>query len=107
MSGTSDAVVFVVVINPLAGEQQAVREALDRSIPQVHQEAGCHTYALHECDDRFVLIERWASAEAAGAHAAGPAVKAYLEEVAGRVERSDLLAITPIPIGDAQKGVLQ
>ena len=98
---------FVVIIKPLDGERESVLAALDRSIPKVHREPGCELYALHDCGDLFVLIERWASEEAASKHAAGPAVRTYLEEVAGRIAPSELHRVTPRPIGNIEKGVVR
>lgn len=107
MSRASGAVMFVVTIKPLDGEREAVGAALGRSIPKVHREPGCELYALHECGDQFVLIERWASEDAATTHGAGEAVRAYLAEVAGRVAPSELLRVAPLAIGDSAKGVVR
>jgi quinol monooxygenase YgiN len=41
-------VVVVAVITPKPGEEDAVRQAVLASLPQVHDEPGCELYALHE-----------------------------------------------------------
>ena len=50
--------VVVAFIEPLDDQFDAVREILTDVIPEVHKEAGCDFYALHEdTRGRLVFIE--------------------------------------------------
>jgi quinol monooxygenase YgiN len=72
----------------------------------VHSEPGCERYALHAVDgrDAFLTVERWATADAAQAHAQSPAVRRYRERIGDSVEPSQILRLTPAALGDAAKG---
>ena len=102
------SVVVVATITPQPDARDAVREAIVRAIPQVHAEPGCELYALHEADDgTFVMIERWASADALVAHSQGDALRAMGAELAGKVTGpSQVRRLSPVPAGDAGKGAL-
>lgn len=65
VSGTmSKPCIVIATFVPMAEHHAAVREALESVIPDVHQEAGCELYALHEeTEGRFVLVEKWSSRE--------------------------------------------
>lgn len=79
----------IAVITAKAGQRAALLEAFHAIIPTVHAEDGCIEYgpaidvpdagpiqtALGE--DTFMVIEKWASAEALHAHAAAPHMVAY------------------------------
>ncbi len=62
------SVVVVATITPQPEQVDAVREALRAAVPKVHAEPGCELYALHEGDGGFVMVERWADAEALSVH---------------------------------------
>jgi quinol monooxygenase YgiN len=46
---------------------------------------GCLLYALNEGDDRLVMVEKWASAEALDEHSRGPALAELNETLHGRL----------------------
>jgi quinol monooxygenase YgiN len=101
------SVVVVATITPRAGEQDAVREALLAAVPRVHAEPGCERYALHEQDGRFVIVERWESAEALAAHSRGVALAELGAALQGLTEGpSDVRRLTPLPTGDPGKGAV-
>jgi quinol monooxygenase YgiN len=101
-------VVVVATITPRPDARDAVREAIQRSIPRVHAEPGCELYALHEADDgSFVMIERWESPEALRTHGTGEALRALGGELAGKVSGPpQVRRLSPVPAGDAGKGAL-
>jgi quinol monooxygenase YgiN len=101
------SVVVVAVITPKPGEEDAVREAILQSIPQVHDEPGCELYALHEGAGEFVLVERWASPEALAVHGKAEALSSLGAALAGHVTgRPHVRRLDAVPAGEAEKGVL-
>ncbi len=98
-------VVVVATITPVPGEHEAVREALLGVVPLVHAEDGCELYALHETDDRLVMIEQWASQAALDAHSRGAALAGLAPSLAGRLAGpADVVVLTALPGGDPVKG---
>ena len=78
----------VAIITAKPGQRDAVLEAFRANVPAVHAEDGCIEYgATVDADfggiqtkfgpDTFVVVEKWASAEALKAHAASPHMAAY------------------------------
>jgi quinol monooxygenase YgiN len=76
----------VAIITAKPGQREAVLEAFRANVPAVHAEDGCIEYgATVDADgfptkfgpDTFVVVEKWASAEALKAHAASPHMAAY------------------------------
>lgn len=103
-----DPACFIVRIRARPGMGQEVLAALQDLVPEVHAEPGCERYALHAADgqDTFVSVERWTSANAARTHVGSPAVRRYREWVAGLTEPSEITQLTPIALGDAEKGLI-
>lgn len=100
-------VVVVATVFPVPGRADAVRAALLRAVPRVHAEAGCELYALHESDDRLVLIEKWASSDALGTHAAAEALADLRAELDGNIVGDlDIQLMTSVPGGTPAQGVL-
>jgi quinol monooxygenase YgiN len=68
---------------------------------------GCLLYALHEADDRLVMVEKWASAEALAEHARGPALAELSQALDGRTEGAlDVQVLRPHPAGTPEQGML-
>lgn len=64
-------VMLIVSIQTLPGKGHEQIAAYEKLAPVVRAEAGCLQYDLHAVvgtEDRFVLIERWVSADALAAH---------------------------------------
>lgn len=97
------AVVVTAVFTAAEGEYDSLRAALVAALPAVHAEEGCLLYAIHDADDGTVtMIEKWASQDALDAHAAGGAVAALNEAIAGLVVGPPVVtAMRPIPVGGA------
>ena len=58
------SVTVVATVRPVPEHRDEVIAAFTEVIPAVHAEEGCELYALHEGDDRLVMIEKWTSADA-------------------------------------------
>lgn len=68
-------VMLVISIQTIHGKGREQIAAYEKLAPIVRAEPGCLQYDLHAVvgdDDRFVLIERWESAEALAAHDVTP-----------------------------------
>ncbi|NMI01778.1 putative quinol monooxygenase [Pseudonocardia acidicola] len=109
MSGTADQVVVVVAtITPAQGREADVEKALREAIPQVHAEPGCLLYSLHRSPSgAFVFVEKWSSAEALKVHSGAAALAALSPKLEGALAGPmDVQVLTPLPEGDAQRGVV-
>lgn len=101
------SVVLLATFEAKAGSEQSLLSAIRESVPEIHAEAGCGIFALHEGEDAIVLIEKWESEELLEAHLAA-------EPVANLVRRlQPFLASDPIvtrlkavPAGDASQGAI-
>lgn len=83
------AVHVLAIITTKPGQRDAVLELFNANVPAVLAEDGCITYeATVDTEnagpmqtelgpDTFVVIEKWASLAALGAHAASSHMKAY------------------------------
>jgi quinol monooxygenase YgiN len=101
------SVVVVAVITPKPGEEDAVREAILATVPQVHEEPGCELYALHEGRGEFVVVERWESREALATHGQAPALTALGAALVGKVAGPpQVRRLDAVPAGHAAKGAL-
>jgi quinol monooxygenase YgiN len=101
------SVVVVATITPQPGEEDAVRQAILESIPQVHEEPGCELYALHEGRGEFVMVERWESLEALKTHGKAEALTALGAALAGKVTGPpQVRRLDAVPAGDPAKGAL-
>ncbi len=91
----------VAIITAKPGQREAILKEFRANMPAVHAEKGCIEYGptvdaegmggfqAKFGPDTFVVIEKWASAEALKAHAAAPHMAAYAaktkERIASRV----------------------
>ncbi|MET8978102.1 putative quinol monooxygenase [Streptomyces sp. NPDC004539] len=101
----SGSVVLVATLVAKAGQGEVVERVLREAIPAVHAEPGCLRYALHRkagSADEFVLVEKWASKEALGAHMKGAAMRELSGALAGVLDKPlDAVFLEEIPTGDA------
>ena len=73
----------------------------------MHEEAGCELYSLHEDGERFVMIERWESAEALDTHSNGEVLRNAGRAMAGKLAgKLDVRSLSAVPAGDSTKGAL-
>lgn len=102
------SVVVVAEIYPSAESRGDVIEIFSEIIPEVHAEEGCELYALHEGEDRLVMIEKWQSRAALDAHLEGPIIKALQERLGGKLAGStNVQVLSALPAGDAARGALR
>lgn len=101
-------IVVTAVFHPIDGCMQELSDALVRSIPAVHQEAGCRLYAIHDAEDGTItMIEKWDDSDTLAAHAAGPAVQALDAAVAELIASpTTVTKMTPILAGTDEQGAL-
>lgn len=98
-------VVVVATIRAQPEHHAAVLAAFRDAVPAVHVEDGCLLYALHERDDRLVVVEQWESQEALDAHSGGPAIEALGARISDLLaEAPDVVVLTPVPAGDEDRG---
>ena len=85
-----------------------MRAALAAAVSQAHGEEGCELYALNQKDDRFVMIERWASLGALQTHSTDSAGLQKLNaDLKGKLEAPlDVVVLEPVPAGEPAKGAL-
>jgi quinol monooxygenase YgiN len=102
------AVVVVATIRPLPEHRAEVIAAMEKVIADVHaHDDGCLLYALNESDDRLVMVEKWASAEAPDEHSRGPALADLNETLHGRLEGGlDVQVLRPHPAGTPDQGTV-
>jgi quinol monooxygenase YgiN len=102
------SIVLVATIVPVPEHRAEVIAAFEAVITRVHAEdVGCELYALHEADDRLVMIEKWASQDALDAHGKGTALRELNKTLAGKVAGApDLRVLRPHPAGTTEQGAL-
>jgi quinol monooxygenase YgiN len=102
------SVVVVAFVHPKPEHRAEVTSALEAAIARVHAEdEGCELYALHEDDERFVFVEKWASGEALGKHAQSPALAELNERLEGKTAKPlEVLLLNPHPAGTDAQGAL-
>lgn len=101
------SITLVATITPKPGRADAVREVLTAAIPKVHVEPGCELYALHEDENGFVFIERWATEENMGGHGQGETFTGVMAAISDDLaEPLAVRVVTPVPAGDPAKGAL-
>jgi quinol monooxygenase YgiN len=102
------SVIVVATVYPAPEHRSEVITAFVDAINQVHaHDVGCEVYALHESDDRLVMIEKWASAEALEAHSTGDALKELTQRIKGKIVGGlDVQVLQPHPAGTPQQGSL-
>jgi quinol monooxygenase YgiN len=101
-------VVVVASMKVVPEQRDEVRAALTRQVQRVHaEERGVLLFAAHEASDRFVLVEKWNSAESLQAHAKGDAIAEYRRVLEpALVEPPEIVILQPLPAGDPDKGLL-
>ena len=101
------SVVVVATVVPRPEHRDDVIAAYLVAIPKVHAEDGCELYALHQMEDRVMMIEKWASREALGAHSRGAALAELRSALAGKTAGpAEVLVLDTVPAGDPGKGQL-
>ena len=102
------SVIVVATIYPAPEYRAEVIAALESTIARVHAEdEGCELYALHEGEDRLVMIEKWSSPDTLTAHGKGDAFEELSKQLDGKLTRNlDVQVLQPHPAGTEQQGQL-
>ena len=102
------SVVVVATVVPVPEHRAELIEALEQTITAVQSDdQGCELYALHEGEDRLVMIEKWTTAEALATHGQGAALQALNRAFAGKLaSEPDVQVLHPHPAGTAEQGTL-
>jgi quinol monooxygenase YgiN len=101
------SVVVVATIIPLPEHRDEVIATITETVAKVHEEDGCELYALHQAEDRLVMIEKWASSEALRTHSKGAALAAQAPRLAGKLAGpAEVIVLHAVPAGDPAKGEL-
>ncbi len=88
------------------GRRAEILAAFHANVPAVRAEDGCIEYGaavdaepggefVRFGSDTFVVIEKWASAQALAAHAKAPHMRAYREKTAGLIANRAVHVLTP------------
>lgn len=104
---TDQPLIFLATITPLPEHREEVRAALETATVAGHAEDGCDLYALHEVPDGFIMIEKWASPDAAKAHGGGPVFGALKAAWDGKLAVPlSVQRLTPLHYGTPEQGSL-
>jgi quinol monooxygenase YgiN len=91
------SVIIIATFIPKPGTRDALRSAIEVAQVAVWAEPGCERYALHEADDRLVLIEKWASDSALEKHGKAQALAWLVAEVTPLVASAiDIVKLSPV-----------
>ncbi|WP_216588713.1 putative quinol monooxygenase [Streptomyces brasiliscabiei] len=106
----TNPVVLVATMVAKPGQEELIEKTLTAAAAKVHAEPGCLRYALHRkagTAGEFVMIEKWASREALGAHMKGAVMReigaALAQALAGA---PDMVFLDAIPAGDPDAGAV-
>lgn len=101
-------IVVTAVFTPKEDSFDQLRDALSRSIPEIHEENGCILYAIHsDPGNQIIMIEKWESTEQLDDHAAGEPVKRLDARIAPFLAQPVVVTrLQPIPAGTTHQGQL-
>ena len=101
-------VIVVATVIPVSEHRASLVAAFEQAIATVHAEdEGCELYALHEGEDRLVMVEKWTTAESLAAHGQTPVMQKFLDAIDGKiVGEVDLQFLRPHPAGSPEQGAL-
>jgi quinol monooxygenase YgiN len=102
------AVIIVATAYPIPEHKAEVVAAFEAAMAKVHsEEPGCELYALHEGDDRLVMIEKYASQDAMDQHIKGAGLAGLRAALEGKLSSPiDVQVLVPHPAGSKDKGAL-
>ena len=102
------AVIIVATAFPIQEHKAEVVAAFEAAMAKVHsEEPGCELYALHEGDDRLVMIEKYASQDAVDQHIKGAGLAGLRAALEGKLSSPiGVQVLVPHPAGSKDKGAL-
>ena len=99
-------VTVVATIQVKPESVDTVREIMNRTVAEVHQEPGCDLYSLHETNGTFIFVEQWADDDALAVHGTAPAVTQMFAEVGEHLAGApDIKVAQAVVAGDPTKGL--
>ncbi|MFI6369458.1 putative quinol monooxygenase [Streptomyces sp. NPDC050546] len=106
----TNPVVLVATMVAKPGQEELIEKTLTEAAARVHAEPGCLRYALHRkagTTGEFVMIEKWASQEALGAHMKGAAMREIGTALAHALAGApDMVFLDAIPAGAPDAGAV-
>ncbi|KAA9165601.1 antibiotic biosynthesis monooxygenase [Amycolatopsis acidicola] len=104
------SLVVVATIEAAEGNEEKVEQALRNAVRAVHAEPGCLRYALHRdaANPRtFVMVEKWASADALRTHSKAPALAELGKTLKGLLTKPlDVRTLAALPDGEDGQGAI-
>src|SRR5690349_3507631 len=102
------SVVVVATFQAKGGSEEQLLGALRESVPEIHSEAGCELFALHQGDQgEIVLIEKWESEELLEAHLAAEPVAKLVRRIEPFVgSNPEITRLRSVGAGTAAQGAL-
>lgn len=100
------SVVVLATFQAKAGEELNLLNALNESIPEIHDEAGCDLFALHTGDGgSIVLIEKWESEQLLEAHLAAEPVANLVRRIEPFIASDPTVTrLKAVPAGKSLQG---
>lgn len=106
--GVYMSVIVTATFDAKIGHEDALFSALEASLPAVHEEPGCITFALHRSETgNPVLIENWENTELLETHLSGQPVAALVERIQPHLAADPVVVrLTPVPVGAGNHGTI-
>ncbi|MDR6685457.1 quinol monooxygenase YgiN [Arthrobacter sp. 1088] len=100
------SVVVLATFQAKDGDERNLLNALRESVPEIHSEAGCDLFALHEEDGgRIILIEKWQTEELLEAHLAAEPVANLVRRIEPFVAADPVVSrLKAVPAGTSSQG---
>lgn len=102
------SVVVLASFQAKAGDETALLAALRESVSEIHDEAGCDLFALHESQDgNIVLIEKWQTEALLDAHLAAEPVGKLVRRIQPFIAADPTVTrLKAVPAGSSMQGAL-
>ncbi|WP_144206670.1 putative quinol monooxygenase [Mycobacterium tilburgii] len=102
------AVVAILTVKPESVDTVLRHPHNPTAVEEVHEEPGCQLNSVHQSDETFVFIERWADEEALKVHSTAPAIGKLFAAAGDHLAGPpDIKTLQPLPADDPDKGQLR
>jgi len=107
-SNVSNPCIVVAIITPQPDHYDEVLAVLTDVTPDVHHEAGCELYAIHEeVNGRILFVEKWTTRQLWQEHLGLDTVARIKAGVAGKLQEDiNVMEMYGAPVGDPARGAL-
>lgn len=100
----------LATIQAIPGLETDVEEALRDAVSSTHSEPGCLRYSLHRhagTTSTYVVVEKWASAEALELHSKAPAFQELMGKLDGKLTGAPQVVILEyVEVSESPLGAL-